>query len=101
MRSLDEIDLLLAEAEESLGILKDRQEELTRQIAQLREEKAASTPGRTAARPAEEQSSITSQSSQEARIAFFRSPFRGRDDVYALRFENPKTGKTGYSPAAH
>ena len=29
----------------------------------------------------------------------FRSLFRGRDDVYPRRFENRKTGKSGYSPA--
>jgi len=35
----------------------------------------------------------------EAKIALFRSLFRGRDDVYARRFENRKTGKSGYAPA--
>ena len=38
-------------------------------------------------------------SSPEAKIALFRSLFRGREDVYANRFENRKTGKSGYSPA--
>jgi superfamily II DNA or RNA helicase/very-short-patch-repair endonuclease len=33
------------------------------------------------------------------KIARFRSLFRGRDDVYARRFENARSGKTGYSPA--
>ncbi len=33
------------------------------------------------------------------RIALFRSLFRGREDVYARRWENPK-GESGYSPAA-
>ena len=33
------------------------------------------------------------------KIARFRSLFRGRDDVYARRFENPRSGKCGYSPA--
>jgi hypothetical protein len=35
----------------------------------------------------------------EAKIALFRALFRGRDDVYARRFESRKTGKSGYSPA--
>jgi len=38
-------------------------------------------------------------SSSEAKIALFRSLFRGRDDVYARRFDNHRTGKSGYSPA--
>jgi superfamily II DNA or RNA helicase/very-short-patch-repair endonuclease len=37
--------------------------------------------------------------SPEAKIALFRSLFRGRDDVYARRFENRRTGKSGYAPA--
>ncbi len=35
----------------------------------------------------------------EAKIALFRSLFRGRGDVYACRFENRNTGKSGYAPA--
>ena len=35
----------------------------------------------------------------ESKIALFRSLFRGRDDVYPRRFENRKTGKSGYPPA--
>lgn len=34
-----------------------------------------------------------------AKIALFRSLFRGREDVYPVRFESRKTGKAGYSPA--
>lgn len=33
------------------------------------------------------------------KIARFRELFRGRDDVYARRFENARSGKSGYSPA--
>lgn len=33
------------------------------------------------------------------KITLFRSLFRGRDDVFPRRWENPKTGKTGYAPA--
>lgn len=33
------------------------------------------------------------------RIALFRSLFRGRDDVYAVRWEQPN-GRTGYAPKA-
>ncbi len=43
--------------------------------------------------------SINNQSPPEAKIALFRSLFRGRDEVYPRRFESRKTGKTGYQPA--
>ena len=34
-----------------------------------------------------------------AKIALFRSLFRGREDVYPRRFESRKTGRCGYQPA--
>ncbi len=37
--------------------------------------------------------------SQHEKIALFRSLFRGREDVYAVRFESARTGKSGYQPA--
>lgn len=42
---------------------------------------------------------ITQKSSSSEKIAFFRSLFRGREDLYPQRFESRKTGKTGYLPA--
>ncbi len=39
------------------------------------------------------------ESSPEAKIALFRSFFRGRDDVYPRRFESRRSGKCGYQPA--
>jgi len=42
---------------------------------------------------------VNQQSPAEVKITLFRSLFRGREDVYPRRFENRKTGKTGYSPA--
>jgi hypothetical protein len=42
---------------------------------------------------------INNNSPPENKIALFRSLFRGREDVYAKRFESRKTGKSGYQPA--
>jgi hypothetical protein len=42
---------------------------------------------------------INHQSPVEAKIRLFRSLFRGREDLYARRFESRKTGKSGYAPA--
>ena len=44
-------------------------------------------------------SPVDRTSAPQAKIALFRSLFRGRDDVYARRFESRKTGKSGYAPA--
>jgi len=44
-------------------------------------------------------STVTNGSPPAAKIALFRSLFRGREDVYPRRFESRKTGKSGYAPA--
>jgi superfamily II DNA or RNA helicase len=43
--------------------------------------------------------SVTHDSSPGAKIKLFRSLFRGRTDVFPVRFESQRTGKAGYSPA--
>jgi len=42
--------------------------------------------------------SINNQSSQVNKIRLFRSLFKGREDVFPRRFENSRTGKSGYAP---
>ena len=42
---------------------------------------------------------VTWRSTPQEKIALYRSLFHGREDVYALRYENPKNGKHGYTPA--
>ncbi|OQA11260.1 MAG: Type III restriction enzyme, res subunit [bacterium ADurb.Bin374] len=42
---------------------------------------------------------IDQKSSPTAKVALFRSLFRGREDVYPRRFESQKTGKSGYAPS--
>ena len=41
---------------------------------------------------------VTSSSRPLEKVALFRSLFRGREDIYALRWESLKTGKSGYQP---
>lgn len=42
---------------------------------------------------------LTNASPAEAKLSFFRRLFRGREDVFAVRWIG-KDGKAGYSPAA-
>lgn len=48
--------------------------------------------------PVLQQAAANRHSPVEAKIALFRSLFRGREDVYPRRFESRKTGRAGYSP---
>ena len=42
---------------------------------------------------------VNGHSPPAAKIALFRGLFRGRTDVYPVRWENPNTGRSGYAPA--
>jgi hypothetical protein len=59
----------------------------------------AEPPMRPFGRPMEVSSLDEKQERARKRIALFRSLFRGREDVYACRWESPD-GRSGYSPAA-
>jgi superfamily II DNA or RNA helicase len=97
VNNLAGINRLLAETQRELAKLNARREELLSQLAELQREKALLLDGPEAP-PQSRSPSVTNQSSPEAKIALFRSLFRGREDVYARRFESLKTGKKGYQP---
>ncbi len=99
MKSVDEMNRLLAAIEEELAELNSRRSELLARAAELQQEKAAFLQPTAAPDFNESQPTVTSQSSHEEKIALFRSLFRGREDVYPRRFESMKTGKKGYQPA--
>jgi superfamily II DNA or RNA helicase len=42
---------------------------------------------------------VNANSSAEVKVALFRRLFAGREDVYAIRWESARSGKTGWSPA--
>lgn len=49
--------------------------------------------------PALDTASVDRRSSPDRKITLFRSLFRGREDIYPLRFESRRTGRSGYAPA--
>ncbi len=97
MKNSDEINRKLAEIEQEIARLNARRAELLKYISVQQQEQTSSFPVQDAPRfnslPA-----VTSQSPSEAKIALFRSLFRGREDVYARRFQSLKTGKNGFAP---
>jgi hypothetical protein len=63
------------------------------------EDSVSKAPGPTAIPIASlSDTSIAAPSTPEKKVSLFRSLFRGREDVYAIRWE-AKGGKSGYSPA--
>jgi superfamily II DNA or RNA helicase len=95
-------DTLKAELERTVAECKRLREENAR--LRLRIGEAPAEPGphteqvSTSAERPSPSAPVTVGSQPEAKVSLFRSLFRGRDDVYAVRWEG-KGGKTGYSPA--
>ncbi len=87
----DELDCL---RRENL-LLREENDQLREQLG-LRTQPQAPPVGERVAASAEPP--VTSASSSAAKIALFRSLFRGREDVFAKRWESKKSGKSGYAP---
>lgn len=98
MQNTTEIDRLIAAAEEKLARLDASRAEILKQIKNWQLERGLSE--RTSPESTSDNNRfVTNRSSQDAKIALFRSLFRGREDVYPRRFESARTGKQGYQPA--
>ena len=50
-------------------------------------------------RPQSTKSTVTNSSSALEKVTLFRRLFAGRTDVFPVRWNNPKTGRSGYAPA--
>ncbi len=96
------IDGLIKIAQEELVGLGAKQERILKQIETLKSlkiEEAGIDQTEPSFIPSTYKPAITNSSSEEDKIALFRSFFRGREDVFPKRFESLKTGKSGYQPA--
>ncbi|HKZ77313.1 MAG TPA: DEAD/DEAH box helicase family protein [Pyrinomonadaceae bacterium] len=99
---------------ESDEVLKAALEKAEAECARLREENArlrlrtdgprdirhqrAEQPPSSGNEKAQQPATVTADSRPDVKVSLFRSLFRGRDDVYAVRWEG-KNSRTGYSPA--
>ena len=83
----------IAILKERLAALDRERLEIAKRLGSLEKARAEETKQQVP-----DPASVTMASSTSEKIALFRSLFRGREDVLPRRWENPKTGKTGYSP---
>jgi hypothetical protein len=90
----EELEQRLAKLDKALTEIDTARAHLGEDIQTLR--LRAVTPAHALQAPA-----VTMNSKTADKLALFRSLFGGRSDVYAQRWDNPKTGKSGYSPACH
>ena len=87
----------IAEAEARLSSLRREEALLVTELDELRSELGSTKEEhRPATHTAE---AAPTPTTSEAKIALFRALFRGRSDVYAIRWEQRKTGRSGYALA--
>lgn len=92
MRELDEL------REESRHLRQEN--ERLRGLVGLQSSTAAPKPRQTTFLPLTEPlPSVTTLSPMEAKVALVRALFRGREDVYAVRWTSDRSGRSGYAPA--
>ena len=86
-----------------IATLKDRLTALDRERSKLADRLSVLEHARIAEpanqRPPQLAARVTTASPTAEKIALFRSLFRGREEIFPRRWENPKSGKSGYSPA--
>ena len=94
------LDNEIAELEERLASLDRERQSIQAALSDLRERREAELAlANIPPEPVANDASVTMASSPADKVALFRSLFRGRTDVFPKRWDNPKTGKSGYSPA--
>ena len=86
------------ELTERLAVLDRERAAIMAEIEALRSKPTAAPALPEGALPREAANGIDRHSTIEAKIALFRRLFRGRADVFPVRWENGKTGRSGYSP---
>jgi superfamily II DNA or RNA helicase len=90
---VDDIARQIAALRDRLAVLDRERSEIAERLGML--ERAAGEAAKQSPAPV---APVTMTSSTAEKIALFRRLFRGREDVLPRRWENPKTGKAGYSP---
>jgi hypothetical protein len=99
MKTVIEINRMIADAEEELAQLEARRSTILETIKKLSEEKDLVNRSYSLTSKINENAPVTNQSPEADKISLFRKIFKVREDVYSRRFESHKTGKAGYQPA--
>ena len=84
-----------------VAVLKGRLATLDRERSKIVDRLSAleyTQASEAADQPSQIAAHVTTASPASKKVALFRSLFRGREDVFPRRWDNPKTGKAGYAP---
>lgn len=84
---------------ERLAEIDAERRSLSEQLVSLERHRIGASRGNAVGSVAETVATVTRHSPAAEKIALFRRLFAGRGDVFPVRWENAKTGKSGYAPA--
>ena len=99
MARRDDLLVEIAREESRLAALNADVEESRARLAALRNKLAAGPLVQIVIPPKSDSVMIATPMTNAAKVALFKSLFRGREDVFPRRWENAKKHKFGYSPA--
>jgi superfamily II DNA or RNA helicase len=89
---MSNLEQRIATLEQKIQAIDAEREELFQELTKLKHQQQQSLTQLIVG------ATVTQQSSSKDKVNLFRDLFNGRDDVYPKRWENSKTGKSGYSP---
>jgi hypothetical protein len=99
-KRIAEIERLLKIATDELSNLENQRQFLIDQISSMNRERESllhsAVVKESRVQYPSTSGNLTQSSNEDEKIRLFHSLFRGRQDVYARRFESRKTGKSGY-----
>ena len=99
MSSHADVDSRIASLQARLSALDRERSAIAAQIEELQSDPNAKRTAAPVEADPSRASGITAASPAAEKLALFKSLFRGRADVFPRRWENPRTGKSGYAPA--
>ena len=94
-------EVRLAELKKRIAALDEERATITTEIATLKQSPVAEALLPDVASSERVARTIDRYSQIDQKIALFREMFRGRTDVFPIRWDNVKSGKSGYAPACH
>jgi len=93
----NEVSAEIARTRRRLADLDAERARLTHKLETL--EQKLKSDGRPSEQPFRTDAAVTNNSSSIEKVELFRRMFAGRPDVFPVRWDNRKTGRSGYSPA--
>ncbi len=95
MKREEDLRAALEAAKAECGRLRDENARLRSRLCSLGKDPDQELSGSSGREPRDDPI-VTQESSADAKVSLFRRVFRGREDLFALRWET-KSGRTGYS----